>query len=187
MAVRNIVTFPNAVLKQRCEPVTVFDAEMGALLDDMIETMDDAEGLGLAANQIGLPLRIFTMSLPVGDQDDDAVERFEIINPEILSRNGEIRFEEGCLSFPGVSELVTRAAEVRLRFQNRQGEMVERDFSDVAAVCVQHEFDHLEGVTFIDRLSPLKRRLAMRAYKRAMAQARFDEEDEGRAAVRPWR
>lgn len=187
MAVRTIVTFPNPVLKQRCEAVTKFDAELHTLLDDMQETMDDAEGLGLAANQIGLPLRIFTMSLPTGDADDGPVERFEIINPEIVTKSGDIRFEEGCLSFPGISELVSRAAEVQLRYQDRNGAEVVRVFTEVAAVCVQHEFDHLEGVTFLDRLSPLKRRLAMRSYKKAMAQARFDAEDEGRAAVRPWR
>ena len=83
--------------------------------------------------------------------------------------------------------MVKRAEQVQLRYQDRSGASIVRDFDGVAAVCVQHEFDHLEGITFVDRLSPLKRRLAMRAYKRAAAQARFDEEDEGRSAVRPWR
>lgn len=197
MAIRPIVTYPNPVLKQRCAPVTEFDDALGALIDDMLLTMDDADGLGLAANQIGEPVRIFTMSLPVasdrgeGDDgeggDDGAVEKFEIINPEIISRRGEIRFEEGCLSFPGVSESVKRSAFVRLRYQDRTGATIERDFHDLGAVCVQHEFDHLEGITFLDRLSRLKHRLAMRAYNRAMAEARLDAEDEGRAAVRPWR
>ena len=187
MAVRTIVTYPSPVLKERCAAVTEFDDALCTLLDDMVETMNEAEGLGLAANQIGLPLRIFTMALPTGDDEDAPVETFEIINPEILSQTGETRFEEGCLSFPGISELVKRAEQVQLRYQDRSGASIVRDFDGVAAVCVQHEFDHLEGITFVDRLSPLKRRLAMRAYKRAAAQARFDEEDEGRSAVRPWR
>ncbi|MCO4760561.1 MAG: peptide deformylase [Myxococcales bacterium] len=187
MAIRPIVTFPNPVLKTRCEPVTSFDEALTTLLDDMRDTMNEAEGLGLAANQVGVSLRIFTMGLPTGEDEDAPVEHFEIINPEIVTKKGEIRFEEGCLSFPGIAESVTRAGQVELRYYDRSGAEIVRVFDGVAAVCVQHEFDHLEGVTFLDRLSPLKRRLAMRAYKKAMAQARDDAEDEGRSAVRPWR
>lgn len=186
MAVRQIVTFPNPILKQRCAAVEQFDETLATLLDDMRETMDHADGLGLAANQVAVSLRVFTMGLPSSEDEDAQIEYFELVNPEIIHKSGEIRFEEGCLSFPGISEAVVRAEQIVMRYQNRSGETQETTFSGVGAVCAQHELDHLDGVTFLERLSPLKRRLALRAYKKAQAQARLDAEEDGRAAVR-WR
>ncbi len=186
MAIRPIVTFPHPVLKQQCAAVEQFDDELATLLDDMRQTMDDADGLGLAANQVGVSLRVFTMTLPESDAEDAPMTHYELVNPEIVRRSGEIRFEEGCLSFPGISETVVRAATIQMRYQDRAGAVVEQTFEGVGAVCAQHELDHLNGVTFLDRLSTLKKRLAMRAYKRARAQAKIDAEEDGRAAVRPW-
>ena len=186
MALRPIVEYPHPVLKQRCAEVTTFDAELGRLLDDMRDTMADAEGLGLAANQVAVSKRIFTMLVPAPDADevDETTEVLELVNPRIMAKRGEIRFEEGCLSFPGLSESVLRAAEVEVVFQDRSGAEHRRALSGVAAVCVQHELDHLDGVTFLDLLSPLKRRLALRAFSRSQANRRYDEIEDQRAAVR---
>lgn len=188
MAIRQIVEFPAAVLKQACAEVEQFDAELATLVDDMRDTMVEAEGLGLAANQVGVSLRLFTMLVPRRDEaDPEAHDIVELINPKIIGRRGEIRFEEGCLSFPGISETVLRSAEVDVEFQARDGSPQKATFQGVSAVCVQHELDHLDGVTFLDRLSPLKRRLAMRSYTRSQASRRFEEIEEQRALVRSGR
>lgn len=184
MATLPIVTWPNAVLKQRCEAVADFGPELGELLDNMRETMVDAEGLGLAANQVAVSLRVFLMSVPLDEENDTDYELFEVINPVIKSRRGEQRFEEGCLSFPGLSETVVRADEIDLAYVDRQGNEQNRTLSGLAAVCAQHELDHLDGVTFIDRLSPLKRRLAMRAYARERRARAEEERDDATAILR---
>ncbi len=201
MASRPIVEFPHPVLKQRCQEVARFDGALWSLLDDMKETMADADGLGLAANQVAVSWRVFTMLVPVphangdgrdndsgkdNDKDKDGAppEVLELVNPVVVGKRGEIRFEEGCLSFPGVHEQVLRAAEVDVTFQDRHGAAQRRSFGGVAAVCVQHELDHLDGVTFLERLSPLKRRLALRSYQRAQLSRQLEAEDDRRAAAR---
>ena len=186
MALRQIVEFPHPILKQRCTAVDQFDGELSRLLDDMRQTMTEAEGLGLAANQVAVPWRVVTMLVPEPgvEEVDETTEVLELVNPKITAKRGEIRFEEGCLSFPGISEAVLRAAEVDIEFQNRAGETVRRSLQGVAAVCAQHELDHLDGIMFLDRLSPLKRRLALRSYQRAQATRRYEEIEEQRAAVR---
>ena len=176
MALRTIVTWPAAVLKQRCAEVDTFDAELHGLLDDMRETMVVADGLGLAANQVAVSKRVFVMAIP--DEGGEDYELFEVINPVIEGRRGEQRFEEGCLSFPGISEFVVRADAIDLAYSDRDGNRQVRTLTGVASVCAQHELDHLDGVTFIERLSPLKRRLAMRAYKREMRAQRAEKRDE---------
>ncbi|MEY3013132.1 MAG: peptide deformylase [Pseudomonadota bacterium] len=184
MAQRTIVEYPAAVLKQRCAEVEDFDDELATLIDDMRETMVDAEGLGLAANQVGVSLRVFTMLDAVEGDDPEATEVVELVNPVIVARRGEIRFEEGCLSFPGISENVLRSAEVDVTFRNRDGSEQQRTFRGVSAVCVQHELDHLDGVTFLDRLSPLKRRLALRSFTRSQEARRWEAIEEQRSLVR---
>jgi peptide deformylase len=186
MTIRTIVEFPHPVLKQRCEEVTSFGGELAELLDDMRDTMLEAEGLGLAANQVDVSLRAFTMLVPPEGEDevDADTEFLELVNPKITGRRGEIRFEEGCLSFPGISEAILRSAEVDVSFQDRSGAAQTRTFRDVAAVCVQHELDHLDGVTFLERLSPLKRRLALRAFRRLQETRRIEAIEDQRAAVR---
>ena len=163
MAIRPIVTWPDPVLKQRCAEVVAFDADLHQLLGDMAETMKD-EGIGLAANQVGVTLRVFVMDVPLGEGEHTGV--LEIINPRIVKAKGEIRYEEGCLSFPGVNETVKRAAEVDLAYQDRHGVAHEVHASGLVAICIQHELDHLDGIVFLDRLSPLKRRIALRDYLR---------------------
>ena len=177
------MTWPDAILKRKCAPVVAFEPELITLLEDMRQTMAEAEGLGLAANQVGEPVRLFLMGVPVDDerQEYDVVE---VINPAIEARRGELKYEEGCLSFPEVYQQVLRAAEIDVRFFDRHGVEQRRTFQELAAVCFQHELDHLDGITFLDRLSPLKRRLALRAYNRALRQRTEDERDELQALVR---
>lgn len=167
MARLPIVTWPNPVLRERCNEVEVFDDALGAFIDDLFETMDDADGVGLAANQVADTRRIFVMGIPTEDKDgEQGLEKVALINPEIVARRGELRYEEGCLSFPDVSESVMRAAEIDVRYRDRHGEEQTATLGGLAAVCAQHELDHLDGVTFLDRLSPLKRRIALRSYMR---------------------
>ena len=152
MALRTILEYPDPRLRTRAQPVTQFDAEIGRLVDDMFETMYAAPGIGLAATQVDVHKRVIVI-----DVSKDRDQPLVFINPEILSREGEESSEEGCLSVPDNFADVKRAAKVRVRAQDRNGEVFERDYDDVLAVCIQHEIDHLEGKLFVDYLSDLKR------------------------------
>ena len=166
MALRPILTAPDPRLKQKSAPVEggVTDAHR-ALMDDMLETMYDAPGIGLAAVQVGEPLRIIVMDL--AKEGDPKAPRY-FVNPEILWVSDELfTYEEGCLSVPDIYDDVERPARVKLRYLNYQGEQIEEDAEGMYAVCIQHEMDHLEGVLFIDHLSRLKRERAVKAVKKA--------------------
>jgi len=152
MALRTILEFPDPRLRTRAEPVTRFDADLGSLIDDMLETMYAAPGIGLAATQVDVHRRLIVI-----DISKEHNEPLVLINPEILEREGEAQTEEGCLSVPGIFDEVKRAARVRVRAQDRNGETFERHFDEVLAVCIQHEMDHLDGRLFVDYLSDLKR------------------------------
>jgi peptide deformylase len=152
MALRTILEFPDPRLRTRAEPVTHFDAALGTLIDDMLETMYAAPGIGLAATQLDVHKRVIVI-----DISKEHTEPLVLVNPEILAREGEATSEEGCLSVPGIFDEIERAAKVRVRAQDRNGEPFERDFDDILAVCIQHEMDHLEGRLFVDYLSDLKR------------------------------
>ncbi|MGE3143483.1 MAG: peptide deformylase [Hyphomonadaceae bacterium] len=166
MAVREILTVPNRVLKQKSKPVEggVSD-ETRALMDDMLETMYAAPGIGLAAIQIGVPQRIIVMDI---SRDENARAPRYFVNPEILWRSEEtVPYEEGCLSVPEIYDEVERPARVRLRYLDYQGQPVEEEAEGLFAVCIQHEMDHLEGVLFIDHLSRLKRESAVKKVQKA--------------------
>jgi peptide deformylase len=152
MALRTILEFPDPRLRTRAHPVTRFDADLSRLIDDMFESMYAAPGIGLAATQIDVHQRVIVI-----DISKERNEPLVFVNPQILSREGVAETEEGCLSVPGIFEEVERAAKVRVRFQERDGKEIERDYDDVLAVCIQHEMDHLEGKLFVDYLSDLKR------------------------------
>ena len=152
MALRTILEFPDPRLRTRAEPVTRFDVALGTLIEDMLETMYAAPGIGLAATQVDVHKRLIVIDISK-EHNDPLV----LINPEILEREGEANTEEGCLSVPGIFDEVKRAAKIRLRAQDRNGETFERDYDDILAVCIQHEMDHLEGRLFVDYLSDLKR------------------------------
>lgn len=164
MAIREILTVPHPVLKQVSQPVEAVDDELRALMDDMLETMYAAPGIGLAAVQIGVPKRVIVMDLS-REGEEKAPQYF--VNPEILWKSDETApYEEGCLSVPEIYDEVERPARVKLRYLNYQGEQVEEDAEGLYAVCIQHEMDHLEGVLFIDYLSRLKREQAVRKVKK---------------------
>lgn len=158
-----------AVLKQKSTPVEAVDDALRTLMDDMVETMHDAPGIGLAAVQIGVPKRVIVMDL--SRQDAPAPVQF-FVNPEITWRSDELFvYEEGCLSVPEIYDEVERPARVRIAYLNYQGERVEEEAEGLYGVCIQHEMDHLEGVLFIDRLSRLKRDRYIAKVRKAAKQA----------------
>ena len=168
MALREILTVPNPVLKQVSTPVERVDDDLRRLMDDMLETMYAAPGIGLAAIQVGVPRQVIVMDL--ARQDDPPEPRF-FVNPEILWASDETAFyEEGCLSVPEIYDEVARAAQVRLRYLDYNGQEVVEEAEGLFAVCIQHEMDHLKGVLFIDHLSRLKRDRAV-ARVRKLARA----------------
>jgi len=152
MAKLNILTFPDTRLRNKAKPVSAFDDSIRTLVADMFETMYAAPGIGLAAVQVGVTKQVITI-----DISDDGSDPLCLINPEILEAEGDSVMDEGCLSVPGISEAVKRAARVRVRAQDQHGESFELDADDLLAVCIQHEIDHLKGKLFVDYLSSLKR------------------------------
>jgi peptide deformylase len=170
MAVRPILTVTSpaeiAVLKQKSTPVEAVDDALRALMDDMLETMYAAPGIGLAAVQIGVPKRVIVMDLA---KEGDAPAPQYFVNPEITWSSDELfEYEEGCLSVPEVYDAVERPARVRLTYLNYAGEPVEEEAEGLYAVCIQHEMDHLEGVLFVDHLSRLKRDRAIAKSRKAV-------------------
>jgi peptide deformylase len=166
MAIRDILTVPDPRLKQVSKPVEggVTD-EHRALMDDMLETMYAAPGIGLAAIQIGVPLRIIVMDL--ANENEEKAPRY-FVNPEILETSDGVKsYEEGCLSVPDIYDNIERPDRCRLRYLNYQGELIEEWAEDLYAVCIQHEMDHLKGTLFIDYLSRLKRDRAIEKVKKA--------------------
>jgi peptide deformylase len=169
MAIREILVVPHPILKQVSETVETVDDELRALMDDMLETMYAAPGIGLAAVQIGVPKRVIVMDL--ARPEEEPQPRY-YVNPEILWASEEtLPYEEGCLSVPEIYDEVERPARVKLRYLNYQGEQVEEDAEGLFAVCIQHEMDHLEGVLFIDHLSRLKREQAVKKVKKLVKAA----------------
>jgi peptide deformylase len=170
MAVRPILQYPDKRLRNPGEPVSAFDEELERLIEDMAETMYAAPGVGLAAPQIGVSQRLFIVDTATDEDEPSDLRVF--INPEIVGREGNIAFEEGCLSFPGVREEIQRAERVTVRALDRAGQPFELEADGLLAVAIQHENDHLEGRLMIDHLSVLRRRLVHRAMlKRAAAES----------------
>lgn len=155
MAIRKILYLPDARLRLVAKPVVTFDDELQTLIDDMFDTMYDAHGVGLAAPQIGVSLRLSVIDV-LGDKSNPLV----LINPEIIASEGEKQYEEGCLSVPGAYDTVVRAQKVTVKALDRTGKSFEVTGEDLLAECFQHEIDHLNGKLFVDLLSPLKRSLA---------------------------
>ncbi len=152
MAKLTILEFPDPRLRKKAVPVDVVDDDLRTLIDDMFETMYAAPGIGLAATQVDVHRRLLVADVSA-DKDDPHV----FINPEILEKDGVTVTEEGCLSVPGYYEEVKRAEHIRLRYLDRDGREVEREFEGLLAVCIQHEIDHLDGKLFVDYLSEAKR------------------------------
>jgi peptide deformylase len=165
MAIRPILTAPDPRLKAVSQAVETVDAATRRLIDDMVDSMYEADGIGLAAVQIGEPKRIIVIDL---DQRDGKKNPRHFINPEITWRSEELAtFEEGCLSVPEIWEDVERAARIKATLIDRDGKRQELEADGLLATCLQHEMDHLEGVLFIDHLSKLKRSMALRKLQKA--------------------
>lgn len=165
MTIRPILTVPNPVLKQRSKPVTEVTDETRKLMDDMLETMYAAPGIGLAAVQVGVPLNIIVMDLA---KEDAEPKPQYFVNPEILEITEEQKpYEEGCLSVPDVYDEIDRSERVKIRYLDYYGKEVVEWAEGLYAVCIQHEMDHLKGVLFIDYLSRLKRNRAVKKVQKA--------------------
>jgi len=171
MALLQILEYPDPRLRTKAQPITEFDSALSTFIDNMFETMYAAPGIGLAATQVDFHRRLIVI-----DVSKDRNEPLVFINPEILAREGVGITEEGCLSVPGIFDDVQRAAKVRVRAQDRTGQVFERDLDDMLAVCLQHEMDHLEGKLFVDYLSDLKRERIRK---------RLEKERKERAAAKP--
>ncbi len=163
MAIREILKYPDPLLKKRSEEVDQIDGEIKRVVQDMIETMYDANGVGLAAPQVGISKRIIVVDVsPIDPQQ----ALFAIINPEIVSEGEEVDHEEGCLSVPDCLEKVKRREKVRVRGTSPEGGEVEISGEGILAFALQHELDHLNGILILDRMSPLKRDIYRRKVKK---------------------
>ena len=165
MSVRKIVFLGDPVLRTPAEPVDAFDEALRELVDDMFETMYHAEGVGLAAPQIGISRRILVVD--VRDEDDPGAGRIALVNPRVVEASDELAREgEGCLSIPGLEEVVERPRSVRVEGFDPAGNPVSLAAADLLARALQHEIDHLEGILFLDRVSPIKRRMLLKKWKK---------------------
>ncbi len=171
MAIRAIVTYPDEVLRKRTDPVGEFGRALNRLIDDMTETMYAAPGVGLAANQVGISQQVAVIDVSERDEKKrKGRELLVIVNPEILAQEGSVLEEEGCLSIPGYADKVTRAVRVKVRAQDRTGKPFELEAEGLLAKALQHEIDHLNGMLFVDRLSPLKKNIFRRRFKKMSPQ-----------------
>ncbi|HEY4732078.1 MAG TPA: peptide deformylase [Gammaproteobacteria bacterium] len=152
MAILHILHYPDPRLRIKAMPVERVESDIRQLLDDMLETMYDAPGVGLAAPQVDIPKRVIVV-----DISEQKNAPLCLINPEIISQEDVEQMEEGCLSVPGVYEIVERAARIKVKALDRNGTPLELDVGGVLAVCIQHEIDHLEGKLFVDYLSEMRR------------------------------
>lgn len=152
MAILDILHFPDPRLRNKAKPVAQVDDSIRRLIDDMLETMYQAPGIGLAATQVNVAKRVVVIDL-----SEEKNEPLCLVNPEIIEKDGEEQMEEGCLSVPGIYEMVKRANKIRVRALDRDGAPFEMEAEELLAVCIQHELDHLEGKLFVDYLSSLKR------------------------------
>lgn len=167
MALRRILHYPEPLLREKSQPVTEVNEEIRQLASDMAETMYAAPGVGLAAPQVGVLKRVIVIDCAPQNEERRLIGA---VNPEIISFEGEINEEEGCLSVPDYYARVVRHPKVRVRFLNLEGETVEMDAEGLEAVAFQHEIDHLDGVLFVDHLSSLKKSMFKKKYKKIMEQ-----------------
>jgi len=160
--IREIVVYPDKRLRLISKEVKTFDSQLHQLLDDMYETMRSKNGVGLAAIQVGVDSRVLIINIPLEVEEDEIDQpkenTLEMINPTIVETNGTKKFQEGCLSIPGVFEDIDRAAHVKVEYHDRDGVLQTIEDDDFLAVAIQHEMDHLDGKVFIEKLSYIKRK-----------------------------
>ena len=163
LKIHEIVKYPDPVLAKMCAPITVFDDALRTLVAEMFESMYVAQGIGLAAPQIAIPQRLTVIDVSFKKNPKD---KLVLINPEVVAREGKQVEEEGCLSLPDIREKVQRVAWVKVKAQNEHGKWFEVEGEELLARALLHEIDHLDGVLFIDRISRLKRELALRKIRK---------------------
>lgn len=172
--VREVITYPNPILRKKSKDVEVFNKELHTLLDDMNDTMHQYGGVGLAAIQIGIDLNVLIINIPIDNEgcEDDGKQLdenlIEAINPVITHKDGQLVFNEGCLSIPGFHAEVTRAEHIIVEYFNRNGEKQTMEANDFLAIAWQHEMEHLTGHVFIENLSFLKRKKFEKEWKRQL-------------------
>jgi len=169
--VREIVVYPDKRLKLVSKPVETFGDELHTLLDDMYDTMRAKNGVGLAAIQVGIDLRVLIINIPLenipeGEDEQPRENTLEMINPVIIEKDGSTKFQEGCLSVPGIYEEVERAKHVKVEYFDRHGEKHIIEDDDFLAIAMQHEMDHLDGKVFIEKLSYMKRKKFEKEWKK---------------------
>jgi peptide deformylase len=169
MGVLEIRKYPEKILKQKTTPVQTIDGVTQRLIDDMIETMHAVHGVGLAANQVGIPQKLCIIDLSLRE---DKAPLIVLINPLIVERAGSVEAEEGCLSIPGYLTSIKRAEKVFAKGVNREGKDIAIEAEGLLARAIQHELDHLEGLLLIDRMSPIKREFFKRRYKKQLNEAK---------------
>ena len=173
MAVLEIRKYPEKILKQKTAPVTSINGSTQKIIDDMVETMHSAYGIGLAANQVGIAQKLCIIDLSLRETTSPLIV---LINPVIVEREGVIEADEGCLSIPGYLSPIKRAEKIYVKGVNREGRDIALEAEGLLARAIQHELDHLDGLLFIDRMSPIKREFFKRRYKKQM-QAAKDKKD----------
>ncbi|HIE39848.1 MAG TPA: peptide deformylase [Thiomicrorhabdus sp.] len=161
----DIVLYPDAGLRESCAPIPEMSDELDRLIDEMLYTMYDAPGIGLAAPQVAVQQRLIVMD--VSEKGDQPIV---LMNPEVVQSAGSLSWEEGCLSMPGIYATIKRPSEILVRGMNREGKTIEFEANELLAVCIQHEIDHLDGKMFIDHLSRLKRTRAIQQFRKLMEQ-----------------
>ncbi|MCX5800297.1 MAG: peptide deformylase [Candidatus Eisenbacteria bacterium] len=173
MAPKSVVTYGNPLLKRRAREITEIDDSVRKLAEEMFETMERSRGVGLAAPQVGVPLRVIVLSVPM---DDGTRWKCAIVNPELVSKNGKMTSEEGCLSVPGIYEEITRAEEIEVKGLDLEGKEIRVKGKGLLAKAVQHEMDHIDGILIVDRLSAIKRHVLQRRLRK------LEENAKGRAS-----
>ena len=167
-----IRTWPDPILKQPTKEVDFFDEKLKDIIDNMWKFMYQEEGVGLAANQIGIPYQILVIDTSLREKkNEEEIEppvKMVLINPKIVEKEGEVQSTEGCLSFPGVQITIPRFKKVKVIAKNEKGEDVEVESSEFLSIVLQHEIDHLNGIPFINHLSPLKRKLVLEKYLKSL-------------------
>ncbi len=164
-----IRTWPDKILKQKMKEVDFFDERLKGYIDIMYKRMYEEEGVGLAANQIGIPYQIIVIDTTKRENEEEKEKsiKLTLINPKIVEKSGEVQSTEGCLSFPGIQITIPRAEKVRVLAQDIEGKEIELETDSFLAIVLQHEIDHINGIPFINYLSPVKRRLILEKYMKA--------------------
>lgn len=162
MAILPIVKYPDQILKTRASEVGEINSEIRSLLTNMAETMYEAPGIGLAGPQIGTLMRLCVVDVGDDEETGRVGRLYKLVNPEIVSKEGRIKYEEGCLSIPGIHEYVERASNIVVKALNEESKSITIEAEGLLAICLQHEIDHLDGILFTDRLTGLKRRMTLK-------------------------